>query len=84
MEKHTGSTYDEIARKYADEQDNKPWTIYFERPLSKTSRDLFESGFVIEEIGEPQPIKPLDDVVFNAYERTMKKPTRLMVRACKK
>ena len=32
MEKHTGSTYDEIAKKYADAQDNKPWTIYFERP----------------------------------------------------
>ena len=42
---------------------------FYRRPLSKISRDLFESGFMIEEIGEPRPIKP---------------PARLMVRACKR
>ena len=57
---------------------------FYRRPLYKISNDLFESGFVIEEIGEPRPIKPPDDVVFNAYGRTMKKPARLMVRACKR
>ncbi len=57
---------------------------FYRRPLSKISRDLFESGFVIEEIGEPQPIKPPKDVAFNAYGRTMKKPARLMVRVCKR
>ena len=51
--------------------------------LSKISSDLFESGFVIEEIGEPRPTKPPDGVVFNAYGRTMKKPARLMVRSRK-
>lgn len=32
MDKHTGSSYDEIAAKYAEAQDNKPWNLYFERP----------------------------------------------------
>lgn len=32
MPKHTGSSYDEIAVKYADLQDQKPWSTYFERP----------------------------------------------------
>lgn len=53
------------------------------RPLYKISSDLFESGFGIEEIAEPRPIKPPEDVAFNAYGRLMKKPARLMVRAGK-
>lgn len=57
---------------------------YYRRPLSKISHDLFQTGFVIEEIAEPQPIKPPDGVAFNSYERTMKMPARLLIRAQKK
>jgi len=56
---------------------------FYRRPLSKITQDLFHSGFVIEAISEPQSIKPPDDVIFKAYERTMKTPRRLLVRARK-
>ena len=56
---------------------------FYRRPLSQISRDLFQSGFVIEEISEPQPIRPPEDVVFSSYERAMKTPMRLLVRARK-
>ncbi len=54
---------------------------FYRRPLSKISRDLFHAGFVIEEISEPQPQKPPDEVTPAWYERTMKNPWRLLVRA---
>jgi SAM-dependent methyltransferase len=56
---------------------------YYRRPLSRISHDLLQSGFVIEEIAEPQPVKPPDNVVFNSYDRTMKSPMRLLIRARK-
>ncbi len=56
---------------------------FFRRPLSKITRDLFDAGFLIEEIAEPQPIKPPADVVFNSYERIMKTPMRVLIRARK-
>ncbi len=56
---------------------------FYRRPLSKISRDLIQSGFVIEDIAEPQPIKPPDNVVFESYDRTMKSPMRLLIRARK-
>ena len=56
---------------------------FYRRPLSKITKDLFQAGFVIEEISEPQPIKPPDYVVFRSYERNMKTPMRLLVRARK-
>jgi SAM-dependent methyltransferase len=56
---------------------------FYRRPLSKMTQDLFYSGFVIEEISEPQPIKPPENVIFESYERNMKTPLRLLVRARK-
>jgi hypothetical protein len=47
------------------------------------TQNLFSSGFVIEEISEPQPIKPPENVIFESYERNMKTPMRLLVRARK-
>ena len=50
MEKHTGNSYDTIAQKYADAQDNKPWTIYFERPSilnflpDVANKDVLDAG----------------------------------------
>ena len=82
LELSTGDDY------FATELLEDEWDVgkvqFYRRPLSKISNDLIESGFVIEELAEPQPIKPPDDVVFKAYGRTMKKPARLMVRAYKK
>jgi hypothetical protein len=139
MDKHTGSSYDQIADKYAEAQDTQPWNYikdwrptfaefhrvlrsrgqlifsthhpfsdvelssigdyfateliedewdvgkvqFYRRPLSKMTQDLFYSGFVIEEISEPQPIKPPENVIFKSYERNMKTPMRLLVRARK-
>lgn len=56
---------------------------FYRRPISKITQDLFKSGFVIEEISEPQPIKPPDDAIFESYARIMKTPMRLLVRARK-
>ena len=65
-----------------DEWDiGKVW--YYRRPLSKITHDLFKSGFLIEEMAEPQPTKPPEEVEFSAYERAMKMPMRLLVRARK-
>ena len=56
---------------------------YYRRPLSKISKDLFDAGFVIEEISEPQPIKPPEGIVFSSYEKAMTSPRRLLIRATK-
>lgn len=56
---------------------------FYRRPLTKIFQDLFQAGFVTEEISEPQPIKPPDEVSPPWYERTMKTPMRLLVRARK-
>ena len=32
MQKHSGSSYDDKADRYADRQDVKPWNLYYERP----------------------------------------------------
>ncbi len=57
---------------------------FYRRPISMISKDLFETGFVIEEIHEPRPVKPPEGVQFNSYERIMKNPQRLLVRASKR
>ncbi|MFN8440554.1 MAG: class I SAM-dependent methyltransferase [Caldilineaceae bacterium] len=56
---------------------------FYRRPLSKISHDLLQAGFVIAEIAEPQPIKPPEGVIFESYDRIMKTPLRLLVRAQK-
>jgi SAM-dependent methyltransferase len=54
---------------------------FYRRPLSRMTQDLFSSGFVIEEISEPQPVKPPENVIFTSYEQCMKTPMRLIFRA---
>src|SRR5690349_24445709 len=50
MDKHTGSSYDEIAVQYAEAQDGKPWNLYFERPGTLqflpdvAGRDVLDAG----------------------------------------
>ncbi len=57
---------------------------YYRRPLSRICNDLRQAGFVIEQLNEPQPIKPPDTVSFASYERAMKSPMRLLVQARKR
>ena len=63
-----------------DEWDVGP-VRYYRRPLSKISRDLYTAGFVIEEIAEPRPIVPPEGVTLSWYERALKSPRRLLIRA---
>ena len=73
---------------FATERLEDEWDVgkvqFYRRPLSKITRDLFDSEFVIEALSEPQPIKPPDDVRFKAYKRILKTPMRLLVRARKR
>ncbi len=57
---------------------------YYRRPLSKITRDLFEAGFVIEALDEPQPVKPPEGVPLNSYAKAMISPQRLLIRAVKR
>lgn len=70
---------------FAVERLEDDWDVgkveFYRRPMSRISRDLCEAGFVMEEIAEPQPVRPPADVEFGAYERAMKAPMRLLVRA---
>lgn len=56
---------------------------FYRRPLSAMASDLYRTGFVIEEISEPRPTKPPDGVPFESYERSLKTPMRLLLRARK-
>jgi SAM-dependent methyltransferase len=72
---------------FATEKVEDEWEVgkvqFYRRPLGKITQDLFYSGFRIEEIFEPQPVKPPEDVIFAAYEKILKTPMRLLFRACK-
>jgi hypothetical protein len=48
------------------------------------SRDLEATGFVIESLLEPQPTEDFQRVDPKTYERQMKKPQFLVIRARKK
>lgn len=72
---------------FAVERLEDDWDVgkveFYRRPLSKISKDLGEAGFVIEEIAEPQPVRPPAGVEFASYEKAMTRPMRLLVRAQK-
>jgi len=72
---------------FALEMIEDEWDIgtvrYYRRPLSQVTRALVDAGFALEELGEPQPVKPPDGVEFSSYEKAMKMPRRLLIRARK-
>ncbi len=72
---------------FATELIEDEWDIgkvrFYRRPVSKMTQDLFATGFYIEEIAEPQPVRPPEGVEFRSYERAMKMPMRLLIRARK-
>lgn len=57
---------------------------YFHRPLSAISRDLAAAGFSIERLLEPQPTDAFRRANADEYERLMKNPHFLVVRAVKR
>ena len=56
---------------------------FYRRPLTAMSRDLESTGFVIERILEPQPTEDFKRVDPKGYERHMKRPLFLVIRARK-
>ena len=58
--------------------------MFYRRPLTAISEDLAAAGFAIDRILEPQPLESMRAVDREWFERLMKNPLRLMVRACKK
>lgn len=72
---------------FATELLEDEWDIgkvtFYRRSISTLTHDLFQAGFVIEVIDEPKPIQPPDGVEFRWYERALKRPQRLFVRARK-
>jgi len=57
---------------------------FYRRPLTAMSRDLEIAGFYIERILEPQPTEDFKRINAEAYEKHMKQPLFLVVRARKK
>jgi SAM-dependent methyltransferase len=56
---------------------------FYRRPLTAMSRDLESAGFAIERILEPQPAKAFRRLDAKSYERHMKHPLFLAIRARK-
>lgn len=54
---------------------------FYRRPLSRITKDLRDAGFVIVDLDEPRPVPPPASVVFASYERAMRSPLRLLIRA---
>jgi SAM-dependent methyltransferase len=56
---------------------------YYRRPLSKILQPLIDSGFYIEKILEPKPQEIFKEKLPEAYERLLKKPNFLFIKARK-
>lgn len=73
---------------YAVELLEDEWEIgkmrFYRRPIAAMSEDLEAAGFMIERLLEPQPTKDFQRADPKTYERQMKKPQFLVIRARKK
>jgi SAM-dependent methyltransferase len=56
---------------------------FYRRPLSKLLQPLINNGFFIENIMEPEPTKEFKEKLPEAYERLMKTPNFLIIKAKK-
>ncbi|MDR2941233.1 MAG: class I SAM-dependent methyltransferase [Treponema sp.] len=56
---------------------------FYRRPLSKLLQPLIDSGFYIEKILEPEPQEIFKEKLPEAYERLLKRPNFLFVKARK-
>jgi SAM-dependent methyltransferase len=73
---------------YAVELLEDEWDIgkmrFYRRPIAVMSEDLEATGFIIERLLEPQPTEDFQRADPKTYERQMKKPQFLVIRAMKK
>jgi SAM-dependent methyltransferase len=56
---------------------------FYRRPLSKLLQPLIEKGFIIENILEPIPTKEFNEKLPEVYERLLKRPNFLHIKARK-
>jgi SAM-dependent methyltransferase len=56
---------------------------FYRRPLNKMLQPLIDKGFYIEKIAEPEPAKEFKEKLPEAYERLLKKPNFLFIKARK-
>jgi len=56
---------------------------FYRRPLNKLLQPLIDSVFFIEKILEPEPTKEFKEKLPDSYERLLKKPNFLLIRARK-
>jgi hypothetical protein len=56
---------------------------FYRRPLSKLLQPLIDNGFYIENIMEPEPTKEFMEKLPEAYERLLKRPNFLIIKAKK-
>jgi len=67
-----------------DEWEDVGKITYYHRPLSAISQDLAAAGFIIECLLEPQPTEAFRQANADEYERLMKNPHFLAIRAVKR
>jgi SAM-dependent methyltransferase len=56
---------------------------FYRRPLTAMSSALFATGFLIERLLEPQPVEAMRQALPDAYDKLMKTPWFLVIRARK-
>ena len=66
-----------------DMGDEKINVQFYRRPLSKLLQPLIDSGFYIENITEPEPTKEFKEKLPEIYERLLKRPNFLFIKARK-
>jgi SAM-dependent methyltransferase len=73
---------------FAVEKLQDEWKVgkveFYRRPLTVISEDLDATGFYIERLLEPKPTEAFKDADVEGYERLMKNPWFLIIRARKK
>jgi SAM-dependent methyltransferase len=56
---------------------------FYRRPLNKMLQPLIDAGFYIEKILEPEPVKKFKEKLPETYEKLLKRPNFLFIRARK-
>jgi hypothetical protein len=56
---------------------------FYRRPLNKILQPLIDNGFYMEKILEPKPTKEFKKILPEAYEKLLKRPNFLFIKARK-
>lgn len=75
--------YEETKSDWRTEEGEEVKIGYYNYPLSDFSKALKKSGFVIEEIDEPKPVAKMKQLLPDKYERFVRIPLYLLIRARK-